>query len=84
MTRQKELDGHNADDRQKPRNGTSLRQIEELGIHWQCDETKSNKTSVNSKTSSVRRIADLELEVLKDQEELQTLLEKLRCEAKQN
>ena len=37
-----------------------------------------------SKTSSVRQILDLELKALKEQEELQTRLGKLRREAKEN
>ena len=36
-----------------------------------------------SKTSSARRVLDLELKALKEQEELQTRLEKLRREAKE-
>ena len=36
-----------------------------------------------SKTSSVRRILDLEIKALKEQEELQTRLEKLRREAQE-
>ena len=47
---QKELDGRRADDRQDPRKRARSLQIEELGIHLQGDKTKSNKTSVISKT----------------------------------
>ena len=74
-------DGHNADDRQEPRNGASSLPIDELSIHSRSKRTKSNKTSVISKTSSARRFLDLELKSLKKQEELQTRLEKLRREA---
>ena len=74
-------DGHNADDRQEPRNGASSLPIDELSIHSRSKRTKSNKTSVISKTSSARRFLDLELKSLKEQEELQTRLEKLRREA---
>ena len=73
----------NADDSQKPRNEASSQPIEELSIHSRGDKTKSNKTSVFSKTSSVRRIFDLEIKALKEQEELQTRLEKLRRDAKE-
>ena len=76
-------DGHNADDRQEPRNRGRSLQIEELSIHSQGDKTKSNKTSVISKTSSARRVMHLELKALKEHEELQKRLEKLVREAKQ-
>ena len=49
-------DGHNADDRQEPRNRARSLQIEELSIHSRGDKTKSNKTSVISTTSSARRV----------------------------
>ena len=39
---------------------------------------------MNSKTSSARRVLDLELNALKEQEELQSRLEKLRRNAEQN
>ena len=76
-------DGHNADDRQEPRNRARSLQIEELSIHSHGDRTKSNKTSVISKTSSARRVQHLELKTLKEQEELQSRLEKLGRERKQ-
>ena len=80
---QKELDGHSVDDRQDPRKRARSLQIEELSIHSQGDKTKSNKTSVISKTSSARRVMHLELKALKEHEELQKRLEKLEREAKQ-
>ena len=46
---QKELDGHNADERQYPRKETKSLQIKELSIHSHGGKTKSNKTSVFSK-----------------------------------
>ena len=76
-------DGHNADDRQEPRNGASSLPIEELSIHSRSERAKSNKTSVISKTSSARRVLHLELKALKEQEELQSRLEKLGRETKQ-
>ena len=76
-------DGHNADDRQEPRNGASSLSIDELSIHSRSKRTKSNKTSVISKTSSARRVLHLELKALKEQEELQSRLEKLGRETKQ-
>ena len=57
--------------------------IKEMSIHSQGGKNKSNKTSVNSKTSSVRRVMHLELKALKEHEELQKRLEKLEREAKQ-
>ena len=81
---QKQFDGHNGDDRQDPRNGSKTLQIEELSIRSQGDKTKSNKTSVFSQTSSVRRVLDLELNALKEEEELQTRLKKHRRDAEQN
>ena len=76
-------DGHNADDRQERRNRARSLQIEALSMHSRSDKTKSNKTSVISKTSSARRVLHLELEALKEQEELQSRLEKLGRETKQ-
>ena len=80
---QKELDGRSADDRRDPRKRARSLQIEELSIHSQGDKTKSNKTSVISKTSSARRVMHLKLKALKEHEELQKRLEKLEREAKQ-
>ena len=65
---QREHDGHNADDSQEPRNGARSLPIEELSIHSRNERAKSNKTSVFSKTSNVRRILDLEIKALKEQE----------------
>ena len=74
-------DGHNADDGQERQNGARSLPIEVLSIHSRSKRTKSNKTSVISKSSSARRVIDLELNALNEQEELQTRLEKLRREA---
>ena len=80
---QKEHDGHNAEDSQEPGNGARSLPIEELSIHSRSERAKSNKTSVISKTSSARRVLHLELKALKEQEELQSRLEKLGRETKQ-
>ena len=80
---QKKHDGHNAEDSQEPRNGARSLPIEELSIHSRSERAKSNKTSVISKTSSARRVLHLELKALKEQEELQSRLEKLGRETKQ-
>ena len=80
---QKELDGQSADDRQDPRKRARSQQFEEMSIHSQGDKTKSNETSVISKTSSARRVMHLELKTLKKHEELQKRLEKQEREAKQ-
>ena len=81
---QKKHDGHNVEDSQEPQNGSRSLPIEELSIHSRSKRTKSNKTSVISKTSCARRVLDLELNALKEQDELQSRLEKLRRNAKQN
>ena len=71
-------DGHIADDRREPRNRARSVQLEEMSIDSQGDKTKSNKTSVISKTSSARRVLHLELIALKEQEELQARLTQLK------
>ena len=81
---QKEDNGHNADDSQERNKCARSLPIDELSIHSRSKRTKSNKTSVISKTSSARRVLDLELNALKEQEELQSRLEKLRRNAEQN
>ena len=63
---QKGLDGHNADDSQIPRKRARLLPIEEMSIHSKGDKTESNKTSVLSKTSSVRLVLNLEQKSLKE------------------
>ena len=75
---QKEHDGHIVDDSQEPRNRARSLQIEEMSIDSQGDKTKSNKTSLISKTSSARRGLHLELKALKEQEELQARLTQLK------
>ena len=80
----KEHDGHNADDIQERNKCARSLPIEELSKHSRSERAKSNKNSVISKTSSARPILDLEIKALKEQEELQPCLEKLRREAKQN
>ena len=71
-------DGHIADDRREPRKRARSLQLEEMSIDSQGDKTKSNKTSVISKTSSARRVLHLELKALKEQDELQTRLTQLK------
>ena len=80
---QREHDGHNADDSQEPRNGARSLPIEELSLRSRSDKTKSNKTSMISKTSSSRRVLHLELKALKEHEELQRRLEKMERGAKE-
>ena len=75
---QKELDGRSADDRQDLKKRARSLQIEELSIHSRGDKTKSNKTSVISKTSSARQVLHWELKALKEQEELQARLTQLK------
>ena len=81
---QNEDNGYNADDSQQRNKCARSLPIEELSIHSRSKRTKSNKTSVISKTSNARRVLDLELNALKEQEELQSRLEKLRRNAEQN
>ena len=69
-------------DSQKSKNEARSLAIEALSMHSRSDKTKSSKTSVISRTSSARRVLHLELQALKEQEELQSRLEKL--EEKQN
>ena len=77
-------DGHNADDNQEQQNEARSLPIEELSIYSRSKRTKSNKTSVISKSSSARRVIDIELNALKEQEELRSRLEKLRRDAERN
>ena len=81
---QNEDNGHNADDSQERNKCARSLPIEELSIHSRSKRTKSNKTSVISKSSSARRVLNLELNALKEQEEMQSRLEKLRRNAEQN
>ena len=59
-------------------------QIEELGKHSQLVETRSNRSSVISKTSSARRVHYLKIKPLKKQEEMQARQETLRREDKES
>ena len=58
-------------------------QIEKLGKRSELVETRSNGSSVISKTPSARRVLYLKVKALKGQEELQTRIEKLKREAKE-
>ena len=71
---QNEHDCQNADDNQELQNGARSMPIEEMSIHSQSGKNKSHKNLVFSKTSSVRRVRDLEIKALKEQEELQNRL----------
>ena len=55
-------------------------QLEELGKGSELVETRSNRNSVISKTSSARRVHYFKVKALKEQEEMQARLEKLRRE----
>ena len=59
---------HYEDDSQEPQNEARSLPIEELSLRSRSKRTKSNKTSVISKTSKARRVLDLELKALKEQE----------------
>ena len=80
---QKEHGDNKVNDSQKSMNEARSLPIEALSVHSRSDKTKSNKTSVISKTSSARQVLHLELKTLKEQEELQSRLEKLGRETKQ-
>ena len=56
-------------------------EIEELGKHPKLVETRSNRSLVISKSSLARRVLYLKVKAQKEQEELQTRLEKLKREA---
>ena len=73
-----EDNGHNADDDQEREKSTRSLPIDELSIHSRSKRTKSNKTSVISKTSTERRVLDVEIKALKEQEELQARLTELK------
>ena len=70
-----------SDEVQGQRSETRHLEIEELGKHPQLVETRSNRCSVISKSSSARRVLYLKVKAQKEQEELQTRLEKLKREA---
>ena len=64
------------------RSETGQLEIEELCCkHPQLVETRSNRSSVISKSSSARRVLYLKVKAQKEQEELQTRIEKLKREA---
>ena len=70
-----------SDEVQGQRSETGQLEIEELGKHPKLVETRSNRSSVTSKTSIARRVLYLKVKAQKEQEELQTRLEKLKREA---
>ena len=70
-----------SDEVQGQRSETGQLEIEELGKHPKLVETRSNRSSVISKSSIDRRVLYLKVKAQKEQEELQTRLEKLKREA---
>ena len=70
-----------SDEVQGQRSETGQLEIEELGKHPKLVETGSNRSSVISKSSIARRVLYLKVKAQKEQEELQTRLEKLKREA---
>ena len=70
-----------SDEVQGQRIETGQLEIEELGKHPKLVETRSNRSSVISKSSIARRVLHLKVKAQKEQEELQTRLEKLKREA---
>ena len=70
-----------SDEVQGQRSETGQLEIEELGKHPKLVETRSNRSSVISKSSIARRVLYLKVKAQKEQEELQTRLEKLKREA---
>ena len=70
-----------SDEVQGQRSETGQLEIEELGEHPKLVETRSNRSSVISKSSIDRRVLYLKVKAQKEQEELQTRLEKLKREA---
>ena len=70
-----------SDEVQGQRSETGQLEIEELGKHPKLVETRSNRSSVISKSSIARRVLYLKVKAQKEQEELQTRLEELKREA---
>ena len=70
-----------SDEVQGQRSETGHLEIEELGKHPKLVETRSNRSLVISKSSLARRVLYLKVKAQKEQEELQTRLEKLKREA---
>ena len=70
-----------SDEVQGQKSETGQLEIEELGKHPKLVETRSNRCSVISKSSIARRVLYLKVKAQKEQEELQTRLEKLKREA---
>ena len=70
-----------SDEVQGQRSETGQLEIEELSKHPKLVETRSNRSSVISKSSIDRRVLYLKVKAQKEQEELQTRLEKLKREA---
>ena len=70
-----------SDEVQGQRSETGQLEIEELGKHPKLVETRSNRSSVISKSSIDRRVLYLKVKAQKEQEELQTRLKKLKREA---
>ena len=70
-----------SDEVQGQRSETGQLEIEELGKHPKLVETRSNRSSVISKSSIARRVLYLKSKAQKEQEELQARLEKLKREA---
>ena len=70
-----------SDEVQGQRSETGQLEIEELGKHPKLVETRSNRSLVISKSSLARRVLYLKVKAQKEQEELQTRLEKLKREA---
>ena len=65
------VEDQKSDDFQGQKSETGHLEIEELGKHPQLVETRSNRSSVISKTSSARRVLYLKRNAQKEQEELQ-------------
>ena len=70
-----------SDEVQGQRSETGQLELEELGKHPKLVETRSNRSSVISKSSIARRVLHLKVKAQKEQEELQIRLEKLKREA---
>ena len=70
-----------SDEVQGQKSETGQLEIEELSKHPKLVETRSNRSSVISKSSIDRRVLYLKVKAQKEQEELQTRLEKLKREA---
>ena len=79
----KKAEDQKSDEFQDRRSEPGSLQKEKLGKRSEFVETRSNRSSMISKTSSARRVLYWKVKIMKEQEELQTRIEKLKHKAKE-